>query len=108
MNRGARVEATVVRRGNELPATEWDDAVAHVATLVRGAGPRAVALVSAKASTEALFLARELFRGHDWTGAFQVVMGEEAPLAGVPGLALPADPAPHANGAQLLGYGRAV
>src|SRR5689334_24209586 len=37
-------------------------------------------LVSPKASTEALFLARELFTGLDWTGAFQVVMGEEAPL----------------------------
>jgi NADH-quinone oxidoreductase subunit G len=106
MNRGDRIEAPLVRRGNELHATDWDEAVARVATLVRGAGRRAVALVSAKVSTEALFLARELFRGHDWTGAFQVVMGEEAPLAGVPGLALRAERAPNAKGAELLGYGR--
>jgi NADH-quinone oxidoreductase subunit G len=106
MNRGDRIEAPLVRRGSELHATDWDEAVAHVATLVRGAGPRAVALVSAKVSTEALFLARELFRGHEWTGAFQVVMGEEAPLAGVPGLALRAERAPNAAGAELLGYGR--
>jgi NADH-quinone oxidoreductase subunit G len=106
MNRGDRIEAPLLRRGNELHATDWDDAVAHVATLLRGAGPRAVALVSPKVSTEALFLARELFRGHEWTGAFQVIMGEEAPLAGVPGLALRAERAPNATGAELLGYGR--
>ena len=107
MNRGDRIEAPLVRRGSELHATDWDEAVAHVATLLRGAGPRAVALVSAKLSTEALFLARELFREHEWTGAFQVVMGEEAPLVGVPGLALRAERAPNAKGAELLGYGRA-
>jgi NADH-quinone oxidoreductase subunit G len=106
MNRGDRIEAPLVRRGNELHATDWNEAVARVATLVRGAGSRAVALVSAKVSTEALFLAHELFRGHEWTGAFQVVMGEEAPLAGVPGLALRAERAPNAKGAELLGYGR--
>jgi NADH dehydrogenase/NADH:ubiquinone oxidoreductase subunit G len=89
-----------------LHATDWNEAVARVATLVRGAGSRAVSLVSAKVSTEALFLAHELFRGHEWTGAFQVVMGEEAPLAGVPGLALRAERAPNAKGAELLGYGR--
>src|SRR5260370_8687917 len=101
MNRGDRIEAPLVRRGNELHATDWDDAVAHVATLVRGAGPRAVALVSAKVSTEALFLARELFRGHDWTGAFQVVMAEQAPLPPAPGLSLRPEPAPDANGSAL-------
>jgi len=62
--------------------------------------------VSPRASTEALFYARELFAGLDWTGAFQVVMGEEAPLAGVPDLALRAERAPNGTGAELLGYGR--
>jgi len=62
--------------------------------------------VSPRASTEALFLARELFAGFDWTGAFQVVMGEEAPLAGVPNLALRAERAPNGAGAELLGYTR--
>ncbi len=108
MNRGDRIEAPLVHRGDrgELHATDWEEALERVATLVRGAGRRAVALVSPRASVEALFLARELFRDREWTGAFQVVMGEEAPLAGVPGLALRAERAPNARGAELLGYGR--
>ena len=106
MNRGDRIEAPLVQRDGELHATDWDEAFERVATLLRGAGGRAVALVSPKASTEALFLARELFAGLEWTGAFQVVMGEEAPLAGVPNLALRAERAPNAKGAELLGYSR--
>jgi NADH-quinone oxidoreductase subunit G len=106
MNRGDRIEAPLVRRGGELHATDWDEACERVATLLRGAGGKAVALVSPRASTEALFLARELLAGLEWTGAFQVVMGEEAPLAGVPNLALRAERAPNARGAELLGYSR--
>ncbi len=106
MNRGDRIEAPLVQRGGELHAADWDEACERVATLLRGAGGRVVALVSPKASTEALFLARELFTGLDWTGAFQIVMGEEAPLAGVPNLALRAERAPNAKGAELLGYTR--
>jgi NADH-quinone oxidoreductase subunit G len=106
MNRGDRIEAPLVRRGGELHATDWDEACERVAALLRGAGGKAVALVSPKASTEALFLARELFAGLDWTGAFQVVMGEEAPLTGVPNLALRAERAPNGRGAELLGYSR--
>src|SRR5437763_373773 len=108
MNRGDRVEAPLVRRGGELHATNWEDAFERMTTVLRGAGPRVVALVSPRASTEALFFARELFRGEglDWTGAFQVVMGEEAPLAGVPNLALRGERAPNGRGAELLGYSR--
>src|SRR6184192_4439680 len=108
MNRGDRIEAPLVKRGGELHATDWQDALDRVTTVLRGAGGRVVALVSPRASTEALFFARELFRGEglDWTGAFQVVMGEEAPLAGVPDLALRAERAPNGRGAELLGYGR--
>ncbi len=107
MNRGDRIEAPLVRRGGgELHATDWDEALDFVASRLRGAGGKAVALVSPRVSTEALFFARELFRGLAWSGAFQVVMGEEAPLAGVPNLALRAERAPNARGAELLGYGR--
>ena len=114
INRGDRIEAPLVRREGELHATDWDEALERVAALLRGAGGggggggggTAVALVSPRASTEALFLARELFAGFDWTGAFQVVMGEEAPLAGVPNLALRAERAPNGAGAELLGYTR--
>ena len=57
-------------------------------------------------STEALFLTRELCAGLDWTGAVQIVMGEAAPLAGVPNLALRPERAPNGTAAELLGYGR--
>src|SRR5881396_3611566 len=106
MNRGDRIEAPLVRRDGELHATDWDEALDVVASRLRGAGGAAVALVSPRVSTEALFFARELFRGHEWSGAFQVVMGEEAPLAGVPNLALRAERAPNGRGAELLGYSR--
>src|SRR5437867_5386693 len=108
MNRGDRIEAPLVRRagGRELHATAGDEAFDLVTSRLRGSGGSAVALVSPKASTEALYFARELFRGLEWSGAFQVVMGEEAPLAGVPNLALRAERAPNGRGAELLGYSR--
>src|SRR6266487_1154464 len=107
MNRGDRIEAPLVKRdGSARHATDWDEAFERAAMLLRGASGRAVALVSPRASTEALFLARELFSGFDWVGAFQVVMGEAAPLPGVPNLALRAERAPNATGAELLGYSR--
>src|SRR5213592_613844 len=102
MNRGDRIEAPLVRRH----ATDWDEALSRAATVLRGAGGKAVALVSPRTSTEALFLARRLLARFEWTGAFQVVMGDEAPLAGVPNLALRAERAPNARGAELLGYSR--
>jgi NADH-quinone oxidoreductase subunit G len=74
--------------------------------ILRGASGKAVALVSPGASTEALSLAKRLLSAFEWTGAFQVVMGEEAPLAGVPNLALRAERAPNAKGAEQLGYTR--
>src|SRR2546429_9341589 len=103
MNRGDRIEAPLVRRH----ATDWDEALSRAATVLRGAGGKAVALVSPRTSTEALFLARRLLARFEWTGAFQVVMGDEAPLAGVPNLALRAEREPNARGAELLGYSRA-
>ncbi|HEY7240964.1 MAG TPA: 2Fe-2S iron-sulfur cluster-binding protein [Burkholderiales bacterium] len=106
MNRGDRIEAPLVRRDGELKATDWDDALARVQAILRGASGKAVALVSAGASSEALALGKRLLSAFSWTGAFQVVMGEEAPLAGVPNLALRAERAPNAKGAENLGYTR--
>jgi NADH-quinone oxidoreductase subunit G len=108
MNRGDRIEAPLVKHDGELKATDWDEALARVVGILRGAseGRKAVALVSPGASTEALSLAKRLLSAFDWTGAFQVVMGEEAPLAGVPNLALRAERAPNAKGAEQLGYTR--
>ena len=107
MNRGDRVEAPLVKQpGGSHRAVDWDEAFAHAGTVLRGAAGTAVALVSPKASTEALFLARQLLGRFEWNGAFQLVMGEEAPLAGVPELALRAERAPNVTGAELLGYSR--
>src|SRR6267142_4135259 len=106
MNRGDRIEAPLLRRDGELKATDWDEALARVQAILRGASGKAVALVSPGASSEALALAKRLLSGFSWTGAFQVVMGEEAPLAGVPNLALRAERAPNARGAENLGYTR--
>jgi len=106
MNRGDRSEAPLVRQPDGTArAVDWDEALERAAAILRGAGGAAVALVSPRVSTEALFLARELLASFEWTGAYQLVMGEEAPLAGVPDLALRAERAPNARGADLLGYG---
>ncbi|HTR19531.1 MAG TPA: 2Fe-2S iron-sulfur cluster-binding protein [Gemmatimonadales bacterium] len=106
MNRGDRIEAPLVRDGGDLHAVDWDTAIDRVKSLLRGAGGPAVTLASPGVSTEALFLARRLFEGREWTGGFQVVMGEAAPLPGVPGLALRAERAPNGTAAELLGYGK--
>ena len=106
MNRGDRIEAPLVRRDGELKATDWDEAYAKVLAILRGASGKAVALVSAGASSEALAAARKLLSGFDWRGAFQVVVGDEAPLPGVPNLALRAERVPNATGAERLGYTR--
>ncbi|HEV8305161.1 MAG TPA: 2Fe-2S iron-sulfur cluster-binding protein [Gemmatimonadales bacterium] len=106
MNRGDRIEAPLVRQDGELRAADWDEAFARVLGILRGASGKAVAIVSPGASSEALALARRLLSAFEWTGAFQVVMGEEAPLAGIPNLALRAERAPNARGAEQLGYTR--
>ncbi len=105
MNRGDRIEAPLVREGGELRAVDWDTAIDRVRTILRGAGGSAVTLASPGVSTEALFLGRKLFEGRDWIGGYQLVMGEEAPLPGVPGLALRPERAPNGTGADRLGYG---
>ncbi len=106
MNRGDRIEAPLVKKDGGLHATDWDEAFARVLAILRGASGKAVALVSPGASSEALAAAKRLLSGFNWTGAFQVVMGEEAPLAGIPDLALRAERAPNAKGAEQLGYTR--
>ncbi|MGH7674573.1 MAG: molybdopterin-dependent oxidoreductase, partial [Gemmatimonadales bacterium] len=109
LNRGDRIEAPLVRQPGSAAgyrAVDWDEALERARGILRGATGRAVALVSPGASTEALFLARRALAGFDWTGAFQLVMGDEAPLPGVPNLALRAERAPNVAGAELVGYTR--
>ena len=104
MNRGDRIEAPLVRDGGTLRAADWDEALARVRALLLGASGKAVTIASPRVSTEALYLARRLLARFEWTGGFQLVMGETAPLAGIPNLALRAERAPNGTGAELLGY----
>ena len=109
MNQGDRIEVPLIRHP-EAPsgyrAVDWDEALARAGEILRGVNGPAVAIVSPRASTEALYLARRMLSRFDWTGAFQLVMGDEAPLPGVPNLALRSERAPNVRGAELLGYTR--
>jgi NADH-quinone oxidoreductase subunit G len=104
MNRGDRIEAPLVRDGGRHVATDWDTALARLDQVVRGASGSAVILASGRASTESLGLVRRLVDRFDVTAAVQVPLGEEAPLAGIPNLALRRERAPNLTGAELLGY----
>jgi predicted molibdopterin-dependent oxidoreductase YjgC len=104
MNRGDRIEAPLVRDGARHVATDWDTALARLDQVVRGASGSAVVLASGRASTESLGLVRRLVDRFDVTAAVQVPLGDEAPLAGIPNLALRRERAPNLAGAQLLGY----
>ncbi len=106
MNRGDRIEAPLIRDGARHVAGDWDAALSRLAELVRdGRGP-AVLLASAAASTESLGLMKRLLArgGRPLTAAVRIPQGEEAPLAGIPNLALRKERAPNGDGALLLGY----
>ncbi len=104
MNRGDRVEAPLVRDGGRHVATDWDTALARLDQAVRGASGSAVILASGRASTESLGLVRRMVDRPQVAAAVQVPLGDEAPLAGIPGLALRRERAPNLAGALLLGY----
>ncbi len=106
MNRGDRVEAPLVRDGGRHIATGWDTALDRFGQLLRGTRGPVVILASGRASTESLGLVRHLLDERPGTAVVQVPLGEEAPLPGVPGLALRRERAPNVAGAELLGYGR--
>jgi NADH-quinone oxidoreductase subunit G len=104
MNRGDRIEAPLVRDGNRHVATDWDAALARLEQLVRGASGKAVILASGRTSTESLGLVRRMLDRFEVTAAVQVPLGDEAPLAGIPNLALRRERAANLAGAELLGY----
>jgi NADH-quinone oxidoreductase subunit G len=104
MNRGDRLEAPLVREGGRHVATDWDTALDRLGQLLRGASGSAVLLASGRASTESLGLVRRLLDRFDVTAAVQVPLGDQAPLAGIPGLALRRERAPNVAAAELLGY----
>src|SRR6266508_2793035 len=104
MNRGDRIEAPLVRDGGRHVATDWDTALARLEQVLRGGSGSAVLLASGRASTESLGLVRRLVDRFEVTAAVQVPLGEEAPLAGIPNLALRRERCPNLAGAELLGY----
>ncbi len=105
MNRGDRIEAPLIREGGRHIATGWEPAVARLAGLVAKGG-KTVLLASARASVESLGLLKQLLGKGALTAAVQVPLGEEeAPLQGIPNLALRRERAPNGDGARLLGYG---
>ncbi len=104
MNRGDRIEAPLVRDAGRHVATDWDTALDRLGQLVRGASGKAVILASGRASTESLGLVRRMLDRFDVAAAVQVPLGNEAPLPGIPNLALRRERAPNLVGAELLGY----
>jgi NADH-quinone oxidoreductase subunit G len=104
LNRGDRIEAPLVRDGGRHVATDWDTALDRLGQLIRGTSGSAVILASGVASTESLGLIRRMLERLSVTAVVQVPIGDEAPLAGVPNLALRAERAPNLVGAELLGY----
>jgi NADH-quinone oxidoreductase subunit G len=104
LNRGDRIEAPLVKEGGRHIATDWDTALDRLGQLVRGMSGSALILASGRASTESLGLVRLMLGRMKVTAVVQVPIGDEAPLAGVPDLALRRERAPNLMGADLLGY----
>jgi NADH-quinone oxidoreductase subunit G len=105
MNRGDRIEAPLVNDGHKITAVDWDTALAKFAALLKATPGSAVILASGNASTEALGWVKRMLKGRGLTAAVHVPTGAEAPLAGIPDLALRKERAGNGDGARMLGYG---
>jgi NADH-quinone oxidoreductase subunit G len=106
LNRSDRIEAPLIQRDGRLVPVDWDQALARFAEVIRSAKGPWVGLVSPGASCEALEAAARLLKAHAGSGAFRVTEGPEAPLPGVPDLALRKERAPNVNGALKAGFTR--
>ena len=104
MNRGDRAEAPLIHEGQRLVPADWDAALERLSAVAREANGRVMLLASGRASLESLGWLQRLLMGKDVTGAVKVPLGDEAPLPGVPGLALRKERAPNLHGARLAGY----
>ena len=102
MNRGDRVEAPLVLDGGRLRATDWEAAVPRLASVIAEANGSVVVLAGGRASCEAIGWTLNL-AGQVRHAAMKVPLGDEAPLAAVPGLALRRERAANLEGARLLG-----
>jgi len=100
INRTDRLEQPMMHVNGALAAVDWEPALAAAAAALRG--KRAVVLASPMLSNESLFLLSRL----GGRGVFRVAQGPEAPLEGVPDLALRADRAANVRGAEEMGFSR--
>ena len=106
LNRGDRIEVPLVQEGGRLVPVEWDRALARAADVLKAAKAPWVGLVSPGASSEALEATARLLALGGGAGAFRVTEGPEAPLPGVPDLALRKERAPNVHGAVAAGFAR--
>src|SRR5690242_18144805 len=102
MNRQDRVDVPMVRRGATLQGIDWQIAIDEAAKVL--SGKRVFALVSPMLSNESLFMLSRLVERSGGAGAFRVERGAEAPLEGVPDLALRAERAANVRAAELFGF----
>jgi NADH-quinone oxidoreductase subunit G len=105
-NRTDRIEVPMVRREDVLVATDWEHALPAAASVIKG--NRVYVAASPNLSNEALFLLSKLIKMTGGAGGFSVETGPEAPLAGVEDLALRAERAANAAGAEAFGFTRAA
>jgi NADH-quinone oxidoreductase subunit G len=107
INRGDRIEAPLVRDGDQLVAVSWSDALLALAERLQGisGGVRAVASpFMANEDLGALRRVVDTLGGGE--GVYRCEQGEEVVLPGFPQLALRADRAANVKGADLFGYTR--
>ena len=100
MNEKNRVEQPMVRGTNGLVPTSWEGAITAAARVLNG--KKVFVAASPMLSNESLFLLTQLMQGG--AGAFRVLEGDEAPLAGVKDLALRRERAANVYGAEKLGF----
>lgn len=104
MNRADRMQVPKIKMADVLSPVDWEIAYGEAAKAL--AGKRAYVVASPKLSNEALFLLKQVIAKTNGEGVFRCATGPEAPLPGVPDLALRADRAPNVQGAELLGFKR--
>jgi len=100
MNEKNRVERPMVRRNGSLAAASWEVAISAAARALSGKSVFVAA--SPMLSNESLYLLTQVMGAG--SGAFRVTEGDEAPLPGVPDLALRRERAANVNGAETLGF----
>ena len=103
MNRGDRAEAPLVPESGRPAATDWDVAIARFAQMVSEATGPTVLLLGPRVSSETIGWLLRLLGDGPRIAAMRVPIGGEAPLAGIPNLALRAERAANLHGARLLG-----